>query len=92
MSTATTTIKISLLEIIQKIICSLCTHYNIDEVKRMWQLICQDRKDKDRKMTNNNNEKNNVINIDSNLYEELSVMAMRQGYDDVTKFINNLLE
>ena len=49
MSTATTTIKISLLEIIQKITCNLCTHYNIDEVKRMWQLICQDRKDKDRK-------------------------------------------
>jgi hypothetical protein len=43
-------------------------------------------------MTNNNNEKNNIINIDSDLYEELSVMAMLQGYDDVTKFINNLLE
>jgi hypothetical protein len=50
MSTAaTTTFKIPLFEIIQKIMCDLCTHYNIDEVKRMWQLICQDRKDKDRK-------------------------------------------
>ena len=43
-------------------------------------------------MTDNDNEKNDVIDIDSDLYEELSLMAMRQGYDDVTKFINNLLE
>jgi hypothetical protein len=28
------------LEVIQSIIYDLCTHYNIDEVKRMWQLIC----------------------------------------------------
>jgi hypothetical protein len=34
----------------------------------------------------------NVIDIDNDLDEELSSMAMRQGQDDITKFINNLIE
>ena len=43
-------------------------------------------------MTDNDNKKNNVIDIDSDIYEELSLMAMRKGQDDITKFINDLLE
>ena len=40
---------------------------------------------------NNNNDNNNVIDLDVNLYEELSLMAMREGQDDITKFINDLI-
>jgi hypothetical protein len=49
MTAATITNKNPQLEVIQSIIYDLCMYYNIDEVKRMWQLIRQDRKDKDRK-------------------------------------------
>jgi hypothetical protein len=43
-------------------------------------------------MTDNDNEKNNVIDIDSDVYEELSLIAMRKGQDDVNEFINDVIE
>ena len=59
MSTNTITTKAPQLKVIQSIICNLCTYYGSEEVKRIWRLICQDREEEKRKMTDNDN--NNVV-------------------------------
>ena len=47
------------LEIVQHIVQDLPSHYDSEEVKRMWRLICQDREEGEKKkMTDNDN--NNV--------------------------------
>lgn len=33
----------------------------------------------------------NVVEIDSEIYERLALMAMESGRDDVTEFINDML-
>ena len=41
------------------------------------------------RMRKKNND--NVVEIDSEIYERLALMAMESGRDDVTEFINDML-
>ena len=34
----------------------------------------------------------NIVEIDSEIYERMSILGMRMGRDDVTELINDMLE
>jgi hypothetical protein len=46
------------LEIIQHIIQDLLSHYDSEEVERMWRLICQDREENVKKKKNQQTKRN----------------------------------
>jgi hypothetical protein len=43
-------------------------------------------------MEDNDNNEDYEVEIDPELYERLAILCMRRGRNDVTEFINDLLE